>query len=229
MWAEATRGKAGTSKVGYPLTMNWQLRNPLKLRRCAGQLVALVLALVVFSPVAPAQAPKIRVKDLPKQYREWLEHDVVYIITKDERERFLKLTTDEARDKFIKEFWEVRNPNPGSEVNTYREEYYQRIAFANSRFGIGSGTDGWRTDRGRVYITLGPPQSKMTYRNAPNLRAFEYWFYANVNPALPQAFYILFYDRNSTNDYVVYSPYNDGPDKLTTGVEAINNTAAALS
>jgi len=201
------------------------MKKSLKLSHGPKAALVLFFSFLLFCPSAPAQ----KKEKLARNYREWLDQDVVYIITKDERERFLKLTTDEARDKFIKEFWEVRNPNPGSEVNTYREEYYQRIAFANSRFGIGSGTDGWRTDRGRVYITLGPPQSKMTYRNAPNLRAFEYWFYANVNPALPQAFYILFYDRNSTNDYVVYSPYNDGPDKLTTGVEAINNTAAALS
>lgn len=196
------------------------------MRRSAGQLLILVLALLVFSPAAPAQ--KQRIKDLPKQYREWVEHDVVYIITKDERERFLKLTSDEARDKFISDFWEIRNPNPGSEVNTYKEEIYKRIAFADSRFGPGSGSDGWRTDRGQVYITLGAPQSKQIYRNAANLRPFEIWFYANSNPALPQAFYVLFYDRNNTGDYVIYSPYNDGPDKLTTGVEAINDPNAGL-
>jgi len=194
------------------------------MRRSAGQFVILALALLAFSPAAPAQ----KKEKLTKNYREWLEHDVVYIITKDERERFLKLTSDEARDKFIKDFWEIRNPTPGSEVNTYKEEIYQRIAFADSRFGPGSGTDGWRTDRGQVYITLGAPQSKQIYRNAANLRPFEIWFYANANPALPQAFYVLFYDRNNTGDYVIYSPYNDGPDKLTTGVEAINDPHAGL-
>jgi len=201
------------------------MEKSLKLSHALKAALVLFFSFLLFCPVAPAQ----KKAKLAKNYREWLEQDVVYIITKEERDRFLKLTSDEARDKFINEFWEIRNPNPGSELNTYKEEYYQRIAFANSRFGVGSGTDGWRTDRGHVYITLGPPQSKMTYRNAPNLRAFEYWFYANVNPALPQAFYVMFYDRNSTGDYVVYSPYNDGPDKLTTGVEAINDPAAALS
>jgi GWxTD domain-containing protein len=201
------------------------MKKNLKVSHWPKTAMVLFFSFLLFCPLAPAQ----KKEKLAKNYREWLEQDVVYIITKDERDRFLKLTSDEARDKFIKEFWDVRNPNPGSEINTYKEEHYQRIAFANSRFGIGSGTDGWRTDRGRVYITLGPPQSKMVYRNAPNLRAFEYWFYANVNPALPQAFYILFYDRNSTGDYVTYSPYNDGPDKLTTGVEAINDQVAALS
>jgi len=165
---------------------------------------------------------------LAKIYRDWLEHDVVYIITKDERERFVKLTSDEARDKFMKDFWDIRNPTPGSEINTYKEEIYQRIAFTDSRFGVGSGTDGWRTARGQTYITLGAPQQKQIFRNAANLRPIEVWFYANVNPALPQAFYVMFFDRNNTGDYVFYSPYFDGPDKLTTGVEAINSPSAGI-
>jgi GWxTD domain-containing protein len=165
---------------------------------------------------------------LGASYRQWLEQDVVYIITKDEREEFLKLTSDEARDQFVKDFWEVRNPTPGSETNTYKEEIYQRIAFANARFGVGSGTDGWRTDRGRVYISLGPPQQKQYFRNAANLRPMEVWFYANANPALPTAFHLIFFDRNGTGEYRLYSPYFDGPDKLTTGVEGQNDPIAGL-
>jgi GWxTD domain-containing protein len=203
--------------------MNRNLRNPLNARRSA-RFFLLIFALLAFSPLAPAQ----KKEKLAKNYREWLEHDVVYIITKDERERFLKLTSDEARDKFINDFWEVRNPTPGIEPNTYKEEIYKRIAFADSRFGAGSGTDGWRTDRGRTYITLGPPQQKDIHRNAANLRAFEIWFYANNNPVLPQAFYVLFYDKDGAGDYKFYSPYLDGPDKLVTGVEAINDPIAGL-
>jgi GWxTD domain-containing protein len=184
----------------------------------------LLFALLALSPALFAQ----KKEKLAKNYREWLEHDVVYIITKDERARFLALASDESRDKFIKDFWEVRNPVPGSEINTYKEEIYQRIAFADSRFGIGSGSDGWRTDRGRTYITLGAPQQKDIHRGAANLRAFEIWFYANVSPVLPNAFYVMFYDKDGANDYKFYSPYLDGPDKLTTGVEAINSPQAGL-
>ncbi len=201
------------------------MQNGLNLPRGLRTPLASLFLFLAFCPVAPAQ----RKEKLAKNYREWLEQDVVYIITREEKDRFLKLTSDEARDKFINDFWEIRNPTPGAAVNTYKEEFYQRISFANSRFGVGSGTDGWRTDRGHIYIVLGPPQSKMTYRNAANLRPLEYWFYANVNPALPQAFYVLFYDRDGNNNYVTYSPYLDGPDKLTTGVEAINNPTAGLS
>jgi GWxTD domain-containing protein len=188
-----------------------------------------VFVLALFAAMAATGAFGQKKEKLAKTYREWLEHDVVYIITKEERERFLKLSSNEARDKFMNDFWEVRNPTPGSEVNSYKEEIYKRIAFADSRFGPGSGSDGWRTDRGHIYITLGAPQSKQVYRNAANLWPFEIWFYANANPALPTAFYVLFYDRDGTGDYRIYSPYSDGPDKLTTGVEAINDPAAGLS
>jgi GWxTD domain-containing protein len=188
----------------------------------------LVLFLLVLL-LLPAGNFAQKKEKLSKTYKDWLEQDVVYIITKDERQEFSRLTTDEARDKFIHDFWEIRNPTPGSEINAYKEEHYQRIAFANSRFGPGSGTDGWRTARGQTYITLGPPQQKQIYRNTANLRPLEVWFYANASPALPPAFYLIFYDRDNTGDYVFYSPYLDGPDKLTTGVEAINDPLAGIS
>src|SRR5207302_280028 len=165
---------------------------------------------------------------LEKNYRDWLERDVAYIITKDERDAFLKLTTDEAREKFIETFWEIRNPSPGSPANTYKDEIYQRIAFADARFGIGSGVEGWRTDRGRTYITLGPPQQKQVLRNSANLYPIEIWFYGGANSALPPFFYVMFYQRDGGGDYRFYSPYTDGPDKLVTGVEAINSRLTAL-
>src|SRR6266850_3035794 len=165
---------------------------------------------------------------LEKDYRNWLERDAACIITKDERDAFLKLTTDEAREKFIESFWEIRNPSPGSPTNTYKDEIYQRIAFADARFGIGSGVEGWRTDRGRTYITLGPPQQKQVLRNSANLYPVEIWFYGGANPALPPFFYVMFYQREGSGDYRFYSPYTDGPDKLTTGVAAINSRSAAL-
>ena len=185
--------------------------------------VFLVL-LLGLSPVCVAQ----KKQKLEKMYRQWLERDVAYIITKDERDAFLRLTTDSARDKFIESFWEIRNPNPGSPTNTFKEEIYQRIAFADTRFGIGSGSEGWRTDRGHTYITLGPPQQKQVFRNSANLYPIEIWFYSNTNPSLPPFFYVMFYQREGSGDYRFYSPYTDGPDKLVTGVEAINSRSAAL-
>lgn len=187
----------------------------------------LLLFLTLFL-LLPGACPAQKKTKLEKSYRQWLEQDVVYIITKEERDDFLKLPSDAARDKFIADFWEFRNPEPGAPTNSYKEEIYRRIAFANARFGVGSGEEGWRTDRGRTYITLGEPQQKEVHRNSGNLYPIEIWFYGGGNPSLPRAFYVLFYQRDGGGDYRFYSPYLDGPDKLVTGVEAINSPSAAL-
>src|SRR6266481_5922682 len=191
---------------------------------CRRALFLAILLVLGSGSVCIGQKPQ----KLEKNYREWLERDVVYLINKEERDAFRRLATNEARDKFIEDFWEIRNPNPGSPTNSYREEIYQRIAFADARFSIGSGMEGWRTDRGRTYITLGPPQQKQVFRNSGNLYPMEIWFYSGANPALPPFFYVMFYQREGSGDYRFYSPYTDGPDKLATGVEAINSRSAAL-
>jgi GWxTD domain-containing protein len=198
--------------------------------RLANRIVCGVAFLVVsglFLSVAVLSAAAQKQK-LEKNYKEWLERDVAYIITRDERSIFLKLTTDDARDRFIQNFWELRNPTPGSPENHYRDEVYKRIAYANAHYSIGSGEDGWRTDRGRTYITLGPPQQTQKHYGAPNLLPMEIWYYSDPNPALPTFFYVLFYQRDNVGDFRFYSPSMDGPDKLVTGTEAINDTQAAL-
>jgi len=87
-------------------------------------------------------------------YKKWLTEDVPYIITDEERTTFKKLATDDEREAFIENFWERRNPNPGSPENEFKEEYYRRIAYANEHYA--SGFPGWKTDRGRIYIMYGP-------------------------------------------------------------------------
>ena len=188
--------------------------------------IAALLVIAVFCSQAPALGQKKQ--KLERNYREWLERDVAYIITKDERDEFLHLTTNEARDKFIENFWEIRDPDPGSPANSYKDEIYQRIAFANTRFGAESGGEGWRTDRGRTYITLGAPQQKQMIRSAANLRPMEIWFYSNSNPSLPPFFYVMFYQREFTGDYRFYSPYVDGPEKLVTATERVSGAGSAV-
>ena len=190
--------------------------------------LALFMVLVLGFSFALARTGSNKKDKLPKFYSEWLERDVAYIITKQEQKDFLALTTDEQRDDFIKRFWDIRNPTPGSPVNTYKDELYRRIAYADAHFGIGSGEEGWRTDRGRTYITLGAPQQIQKHYGAPNLRPMEIWFYSNLNPALPPFFYVAFFQPDSMGDFQYYSPRIDGPDKLVTGTEAINNPKAAL-
>jgi len=99
-----------------------------------------------------------RARKLAKEsapYTTWLTEEVPYIITKEEREAFLRLATNEEREQYIEEFWRRRNPDPDSPENGYREEHYRRIAYANERFS--SGIPGWKTDRGHIYILWGPP------------------------------------------------------------------------
>jgi GWxTD domain-containing protein len=184
-----------------------------------------VWTLLVSVVTLPTSAQK---QKLEKGYKEWLERDVVYIITKDERNTFLRLTSDATRDQFIQNFWAIRNPTPGSPENQFKDEIYKRIAYANAHYGTGSGSEGWHTDRGQTYITLGPPKQIEKHYGAPNLLPMEIWFYSDANPALPTFFYVLFYQRDNVGDFRFYSPSMDGPDKLVTGTEAINDPQAAL-
>ena len=101
---------------------------------------------------ANAKALKI---ELSKTYRKWLDEDVRWIITDEERSAFMQLSNDEERDQFIEAFWQRRDPTPDTEENEFKEEHYRRIAYANEHFA--AGIPGWKTDRGRMYIVFGPP------------------------------------------------------------------------
>ncbi len=93
--------------------------------------------------------------ELSKTYKKWLNEDVVWIITDEERAAFKQLSNDEERDNFIEAFWQRRDPTPDTEENEYKEEHYRRIAYANEHYA--AGIPGWKTDRGRIYIMYGPP------------------------------------------------------------------------
>ena len=91
-------------------------------------------------------------------YKTWLDQDVVWIITPEEREAFKHLANDEERDNFISQFWERRNPAPGVAPNSFKDEHYARIAYANERFAAAN-VPGWKSDRGHIYIVYGKPDS----------------------------------------------------------------------
>jgi GWxTD domain-containing protein len=93
-------------------------------------------------------------KELDSPYKKWLNEDVIYIITPEERSAFIHLATNEEREEFIEAFWQRRNPDPDSTENSFKEEHYRRIAYTNEHFA--SGIPGWKTDRGRIYIMWGP-------------------------------------------------------------------------
>src|SRR6516164_11862 len=103
------------------------------------------------------KAQKAVRQELKGAYKTWLEQDVSYIISDEERKAFKNLSNDEERDSFIEQFWLRRNPNPDSPENEFREEHYRRIAYANEHFAAGK--PGWKTDRGHIYIAFGKPDS----------------------------------------------------------------------
>jgi GWxTD domain-containing protein len=100
-------------------------------------------------------------KELETPYRKWLNEDVAYIITDEERAAFKRLQTDDEREQFIENFWLRRDPTPDTIENEFKEEHYRRIAYANENFA--SGIPGWKSDRGRIYITYGPPDEKESH------------------------------------------------------------------
>src|SRR5437667_3356395 len=121
-------------------------------------LIVVIARLLAAHPVGQQPQPGQIV--FPNPYARWLEEDVVYAITPQERAAFLGLSTDAQRDQFIEQFWQRRDPTPGTRENEFRDEHYRRIAYANEHFASslpGPAGLGWRTDRGRIYIMYGKP------------------------------------------------------------------------
>jgi GWxTD domain-containing protein len=129
-------------------------------------------------------------------FQKWLNEDVAYIITLDERRVFLALRTDEERDQFIERFWARRDPTPDTAENEFKEEHYRRIAYANEHFA--SSVPGWRTDRGRIYIVYGPPDEIDDHRGASLPR--QAWLYRHIE-GLGVGVVVEFTDRGRTGDF----------------------------
>jgi len=122
-------------------------------------------------------------------YRAWIEEDVRWIILPDELSSYLALKSDHERMQFIEKFWERRNPESGGGENKFKEEHYRRLAYSNQHFAAKG--PGWRSDRGRVYIVYGKPDSIDAHPSAGvgGTHAFEVWHYAalHANGALDAA------------------------------------------
>jgi GWxTD domain-containing protein len=158
-------------------------------------------------------------KETHRAYKEWLEKDVAYIITNEEKKAFKQLATDEEREKFIENFWLRRDPDPDTEENEYREEYYERIAYANEHFT--SGIPGWKTDRGRTYIAWGKPDGieshpsggsydRPSYEGGGSTSTypFETWFYRHLD-GIGDGIEIEFVDPTGTGEYRIARSPND--------------------
>ena len=177
---------------------------------------AVVLVAALCCPAAalrgrPAQSPQ---QKMTAEEETWLE-DVSPIITKVEREVFLKLRTGPERQKFIHFFWRVRDPAPDTSENEFQREYYERIRFADKNFGHYSPKRGSRTDRGYFYVLLGPPLERTLYTTQSEIWPLELWFYRGAGEyGLPDYFYLIFYQPEGIGDFRLYSPSIDGPEKL---------------
>jgi GWxTD domain-containing protein len=144
-------------------------------------------------------------------YKKWLNEDVVWIATDQERSDFKTLLNDKDRDKFVVAFWESRNPTPGASTNALKEEHYRRIAYANTHFA--AIVPGWKEDRGRIYITFGKPdeidahpasaQAKsepLSEDVAKSGYAYEVWRYKHL-PGVGNDVSLTFVDTCACGDY----------------------------
>ena len=184
-------------------------RGPARARRQA--LLAVLLAL----PTAALGQDAMTA--MAERHRTFLEEEVVYIIAESEREAFLALEGEELRDAFIAAFWRRRDPDSTTPENEFREEHAERIAYANEFYGRDTGRAGWRTDRGRYHITLGPPRTKEDLAHSDAIYPAELWFYndpALLERGLPPFFYLLFFRRFGAGEMRLYSPIEDGPQSL---------------
>jgi GWxTD domain-containing protein len=151
---------------------------------------------------------------LSPEQRNWLE-TVSPIITKTEREVFLKLKTNQERDKFIQLFWKRHDPLPDTEQNEFYEEYMKRVKFADLNFGRESSKRGSQTERGYFYLLLGPPLEKQAYATSSEVWPLELWLYKGEQEyGLPPFFYLIFYQPEGLGEYRLYYPGVEGPEKL---------------
>lgn len=148
------------------------------------------LGLLVFTSLSVfAQASK----NAPDVYQRWLEQDVIYLITAEERLAFLALKSAEERERFIEQFWQRRDYVPQTEENEFRDRHYQRMAQANMTYGFGNRA-GWQTDRGRIYILYGEPDEV----NQDGIH--ETWLY-HSRPVFRGEAKFQFTDLNRTGEY----------------------------
>lgn len=188
-------------------------------------LAALVVAFIGVPGAAGAQLgigierfERVDWDEIPEKYRKWAEEEVGYLITEEEFEVFQRLDSEAKYERFVTEFWKVRDPTPGTPANEYFDLHYERLDYANKFYGRSSPFPGWRTDRGMAYILLGEPMGISRVASDMILYPVETWFYsADPELGLPPFFYLVFYQRYNTGDFRLYSPLSDGPEKLFNG------------
>ena len=178
-------------------------------------LIRIFVALVLVTSLSGKQNKEEQID----YFQKWLKEDVHYIIAAEERSVFSNLTADGERERFIEQFWMRRDPDPTTSMNEYREEHYRRIAYANAHYF--SGVQGWRTDRGRIYIKFGPPD-ELESRPTGGMYARPFWEQGGYTSTYPfekwryrylegvgDDIEIEFVDRTLAGHYVITTNPND--------------------
>jgi len=174
-------------------------------------LVVFACGVGVAAPPQKKQKGKSEEGSRAMYYKKWLQEDVTYIISEEEKKVFKDLQTDEEKENFIEQFWVRRDPDPRTSENEFKEEHYRRVAYANERFA--SGIPGWKTDRGRIYITFGPPAEIESHPSGGSYNReiwegggttstfpFERWRYRHID-GIGDDIEIEFVDKSMSGEY----------------------------
>ena len=121
-----------------------------------------------------------------------------YIATREEWNKMKKASNAKKLEHFI-EFWKNRDPSPGTDENEAMQSYYARVEMANQSFST-MGRKGWQTDRGLVFIILGPPNEVIQNNYPSNSRPYHIWQYYAINRQFE------FFDRNGFGDFEFINP-----------------------
>jgi len=206
-------------------------------------LAGLVPAIVAAQNEDPQQerdTESLMKEEAEDYFRKWLEEDVVYIITGEERSVFESLTTAEEKEQFIEQFWFRRDPDAKTAENEFKEEHYRRIAYANERFFAGK--PGWQTDRGRIYIIHGPPAEIQSHPTGgmydrelragggePYAYPWEMWRYRNLED-IGDDIILEFVDKSMTGEYrLSHTPEEDKDALLYIPAASAGPTLAEMS
>jgi GWxTD domain-containing protein len=196
------------------------------------KLAALLVLISFLTVIVPAQKQSTdekerKVKREPKKaYVQWInDHDV--ILTQSERDAWKKLNTDDEREKFIEEVWRSRDPDPDTEENEFKEQFYERVAYANEHFS--SGKPGRLTDRGRIYIKFGKPDSiesrpaggsyerpSWEGNGSTTTYPFEKWFYRYL-PNVRSGVELEFVDPTGSGEYRLARNFEEKDALIHTG------------
>ncbi len=175
-------------------------------------LIRQFIALVLVSGTSLADE---RIEKLNPEHRKWIQEEVVYIITDQERDVFLSLPTIADREGFIRAFWERRDPDPATPANEFKDEHYERLDYANRIFSRDAPRPGFKTDMGKFWIILGKPHEIQRYDGLNEVVSNQIWFY-NGDPKYgqPPRFNLVFFKKQDIGEYELYSPMGDGPEAL---------------